>query len=102
MVACQMLQNPLAGSDAEFDVVRWIRRYEVRPLVLNVAILVDPASSKKKTSSDTAFIVVGIDGNSNKYLLDGAVHKMSLTDKWTFLKNIRNKWLRQPGIQTVL
>jgi hypothetical protein len=100
MVACQMLQNPLAGSEIEFK-PEYIRRYEVRPEVLNVAILIDPASSKKKGSSDTAMIVIGMDAQWNKYLLDGAIHKMSLSEKWTMMKNLRAKWIRQPGIQVV-
>lgn len=100
VIACQMLQNPLAGSEAEFQ-LEWVRRYELRPEVLNVAILCDPASSKKKWSSDTAMVVVGIDGQFNKYLLDGAIHKMSLSEKWIMLKGLRKKWLRQPGVQTV-
>ena len=100
MVACQMLQNPLAGSEMEFK-PEYIRRYELRPQILNVGILVDPASSKKKGSSDTAFAVIGMDGQWNKYLLDGAIHKMNLHEKWIMLKTLRTKWLNKPGIQTV-
>jgi len=99
-LACQMLQNPLAGQEQEFK-PDWIRRWEVRPKTLNVAILVDPASSKKKGTSNTAFAVIGIGHGLNKYLLDGACHKMSLTERWEMLKYLRAKWMRQPGIQTV-
>jgi hypothetical protein len=45
--------------------------------------------------------VIGIDVHFNKYLLDGACHKMDLSEKWTNLKMFRNKWLREPGIQTI-
>lgn len=100
-IACQMLQNPLAGDEQEFK-LEWIRRYEVRPKTLNVGILVDPASSKKKGTSNSAFAVIGLDANFNKYLLDGACHKMNLGERWTMLKNLRSKWLRQPGVQAVL
>ena len=100
MIACQMLQNPLAGSEIEFK-PEYIRRYEVRPETLNVAILCDPASSKKKGSSDTAFTVIGMDAHYNKYLLDGAIHRMNLSQRWVMLKNLRNKWLRQRGVQVV-
>jgi len=99
-LACQMLQNPLAGEEQEFK-LEWIRRWEVRPEVLNVCIMVDPASSKKKGTSNSAFSVIGIDHALNKYLLDGACHKMSLTERWSILKYLRKKWLRQPGIQVV-
>jgi hypothetical protein len=46
-------------------------------------------------------IVIGMDAQWNKYLLDGAIHKMSLSEKWTMIKNLRAKWIRQPGIQVV-
>lgn len=100
MVACQMLQNPMAGDELEFK-PEYIRRYEVRPHILNAAILADPASSKKTGSSDTAFTVIGMDAQYNKYFLDGAVHKMNLTQKWEMLKSLHKKWSRMPGIQSV-
>jgi hypothetical protein len=99
-IACQQLQNPLAGEEQEFK-PEWLRRYEIRPETLNVAILVDPANSKKKGTSNSAFAVIGIDAARNKYLLDGACHKMALPEKWKLLKFFRNKWLRSPGIQIV-
>jgi hypothetical protein len=100
VLACQQLQNPLAGDAQELN-PEWLRRYEVRPETLNVAITVDPASSKKKGSSNSAFAVIGIDSAANKYLLDGACHKMTLTERWQMLKYLRSKWVKQPGIQTV-
>jgi len=93
------LQNPLAGNAGEFK-PEYIRRYELRPQTLNVALLVDPASSKKKGSSDTAMTVIGMDAQWNKYFLDGAIHKMDLNEKWIAMKNFRSKWLGRPGIQT--
>lgn len=99
-LACQMLQNPIAGEEQEFK-PEWIRRWEIRPETLNVAICVDPATSKKKESCNSAMAVIGIDAAWNKYLLDGACHKMSLTERWIMLKNLRTKWINQPGIQVV-
>lgn len=100
ILACQMLQNPMAGDEQELK-PEWVRRYEIRPETLNVAMLVDPASSKKTESCNSAFIVLGVDAAWNKYLLDGAIHKMNLTERWTMLKYLRNKWIRQPGVQVV-
>lgn len=100
VIACQMLQNPIAGSEQEFK-PEWLRRWEVRPETLNVAIVVDPANSTKKGSCNTAMAVLGVDSAGNKYLLDGALHKMTLSERWTMLKGLRSKWVRQPGIQTV-
>ncbi len=100
ILACQYLQNPIAGKDTEFQ-LEWLRRYEIRPETLNIAILVDPASSKKKGTSNTAMAVLGIDAARNKYLLDGACHKMSLNERWLMLKGLRGKWVNQKGIQSI-
>jgi len=99
-IACQQLLNPLAGSQQEFD-PEWMRPYEVRPKTLNVYILVDYAGSRTSGSSRTAFACIGVDRHFNKYLLDGAAHKMSLDDRWILLKRMRNKWINQPGIQSI-
>ena len=99
-IACQQLQNPIAGNIQEFT-LDMLRYYEVRPETLNVAILVDPANSKNKDTSNTAFAVMGIDAAHNKYLLDGACHKMHLTERWKMLKYLRFKWLKMPGVQVV-
>mgnify|MGYP001594450259 FL=1 len=97
---CQMLQNPIAGDQAMFkkEYLSWA---EVRPPVLNIYILCDPAGSKKKGTDKTAFAVVGIDAQRVKYLLDGYHHKMSLRERWTALKGLRKHWMAQPGIQVV-
>lgn len=100
-IACQQLLNPLAGEYQEFK-LEWLRKYEIRPETLNVAILVDPAHSKKKEACNTAFSVIGMDAARNKYLLDGACHKMSLTERWIMLKNLWLKWVNQKGIQSVM
>lgn len=99
-IACQQLLNPTAGQEQEFH-PDWIRRWEVRPETLNVAICVDPANSKKKGSSNTAMAVIGMDAAHNKYLLDGFCHKMSLTERWKNLKSLHKKWIRTKGIQVV-
>lgn len=100
-IACQMLQNPIAGSEQEMQ-PDWLRKYEIRPRTLNVYILGDYAGSRKSTgSSSTALIAIGVDAQLNKYLLDGACHKMGLEERWTRLRDMRRKWLREPGIQVV-
>lgn len=100
-LACQMLQNPTAGSNQEFK-PEYIHYYEVRPETLNVYIMCDYAGGRKSTgSSNTAFAVIGVDYNKNKYLLDGACHKMSLTERWTMLKTLRKNWLDAKGVQIV-
>lgn len=98
--ACQMLQNPIAGSQAMFN-VEDIQTYEVRPQTLNAYILIDPARSRKKDSANTAMAVLGLDYAGNKYLLDGFNHRMDLQERWQALRMLYYKWIREPGIQSV-
>ena len=100
ITACQMLLNPIAGSEQDLK-PDWIRTWEVRPLTLNVYIICDPADSKEKGTSNTAMAVIGMDSAHNKYLLDGACHKMNLKERWEMLKELHKKWSKEPGIQGV-
>lgn len=99
-ISCQMLQNPLAGTQRMFD-VEDLRYYEIRPEILNVYIMVDPARSKKKNSANTAVVVLGVDYAMNKYLLDGFNHKMDLRERWVRTAQMRHKWTHMPGVQYV-
>jgi hypothetical protein len=99
-IACQQLQNPIAGQQAMFDVTD-LQEFEVRPATLNIYILVDPARSMKKGSANTAIAVIGIDSARNKYLLDGVNHRMNLSDRWAAVKDMRRIWLNQPGVQMI-
>lgn len=94
---CQQLLNPIAGELQELD-LKWIQRWEVRPERMNVCITVDPANSRKKESCNSAFIVQGVDGLGNWYFLDGAVHKMTLKERWEALLYFWMKWSRAPGV----
>jgi hypothetical protein len=99
-IACQMLQNPIAGQQAMFNVLD-LRRYEIRPATLNVYITVDPARSMKKGSANTAISVIGVDAGRNKYLLDGMNHRLDLKGRWETMRDMRRKWINQPGVQHV-
>lgn len=99
-IACQMLQNPIAGQMAMFDVTD-LQVYEVRPATLNVYILVDPARSMKKGSANTAIAVIGVDTARNKYLLDGINHRLDLKGRWEAVRNMRNVWINTKGVQGV-
>jgi len=100
IIACQMLLNPAAGTEALFN-KDWLRFTDIRPATLNIYIMCDPASSKKRGADSTAIAVIGIDSASNKYLLDGYHHKMGLSERWTAIKQLRRHWMAQPGIQLV-
>lgn len=96
-IACQQLCNPLAGKQRMFD-LEDLREFDVRPHTLNAYLIVDPARSMKKESANTAMVVIGIDAQSNKYFLDGVCHKMNLSDRWKWFRDLRYKWIDQPGI----
>jgi hypothetical protein len=96
-IACQQLMNPLAGTQRFFNPDD-IQVYEVRPAVLMGYLLCDPARSKKKDSANTAMIVIGIDHEGKKYVLDGLDHKMDLLERWTNLRDLRNTWSKMPGL----
>ncbi len=101
-VAAQYLQNPTAGEDVMFK-PEWLRSWEVRPLTLNVYIVVDPAhrANKAQRTDRTAMAVTGFDANSNWYLLDGYRHRMDLAERWKNLKGLYRKWSNTPGVQFV-
>lgn len=100
--AAQMLQNPLAGKQNTF-LPGTLRRYLMRPRTLNVYIMGDYASGEKKDKKTdySAMVVVGIDHNGNKYLLDGTRYRMTLTDRWNELKRLYTRWVNAPGVQFV-
>lgn len=101
VLAAQMLQNPSAGAQAMFR-KEWLRFAEVRPRTLNVYIMCDPAGSRKKGSDYTAMMVVGVDAQGNKWLLDGRRHKMNLSERWQNLRALRKKWVAMQGVQRVV
>lgn len=100
VLAAQMLQNPAAGNQAIFSKDH-LRFMDIRPATLNIYILCDPASSRKKGSDKTAIAVIGIDANNNRWLVDGYHHKMKLSERYLAIKGLRRYWMNMPGVQTV-
>jgi len=96
----QMLQNPLSGKERAFR-PEWFKPWWVRPLSMNVYVLADPSRGQRATSDRTAMAVIGLDANGNKYLLDGACHRMTLSQRWDHLKHFHKKWSATPGINFV-
>jgi predicted phage terminase large subunit-like protein len=95
--SCQYLLQPVADDEREFNVEN-IRTFDARPAKLNKYILCDPASSKKKGSDKSAFIVVGIDEFGNRYVLDAVHDKLNLTERWNALKDLATKHKPIAGI----
>jgi phage terminase large subunit-like protein len=98
--ASQYMQDPRLSMNPAFPMSAF-NSYEVRPRTLTVAILVDPSEGASKTSDRTAMAVIGIDQSGNKYLLDGYCHRMSLSERWTALKTLHQRWQRAPGVAYV-
>ena len=99
-LAAQMLQNPAAGKQAMFEAA-WFRPYEVRPTTINVYIMMDPSRGRTARSDRTAIAVIGIDPQGNKYLLDGARHRMKLSERWEMLLGLYRKWRDAHGVQMI-
>lgn len=99
-VAAQMLQNPVAGKEGTFSLTSF-KPYELLPSALNVYIMGDPSLGISKQSDRTAIAVVGVDTGGNYYLLDGVRHRMSLQERWNYLRMLHDKWQDVPGVQLI-
>ena len=96
-LAAQMLQNPLAGKQNTF-MPQWFTRWEIRPSILNIYIIVDPSGGENTKNDNCAMAVVGIDPGWNKYLLDGYCHRMTLSERWRNLASLYRKWRAERGV----
>ncbi len=92
---CQMLQDPKADSTQGFR-VEWLKYYKQDPKSLrdgmNVYLIADAASEKKKTSDYTAFTVIGAGADQNLYLLDMVRDRLNLTERATRYINLHRHW----------
>jgi len=89
----QMLQNPKEDSAMGFqqtDVAYYFRT--PARVHLNVAIIVDPAHSKKKGSDYTTMNVIGLHHDNNYYLLDGLRCRYNLAERTAALFALHRKW----------
>lgn len=100
IVSAQMLLNPIASGEATFQST-WLRTYDVIPAVMNVYIMVDPSKGAGQRSDRSAIPVIGIDQGGNKYLLDGVCHRMKPSERWEWIKQLKRRWERHPGVQLV-
>ena len=100
IIAAQLLQNPLADEDATFSPL-WLSSWEVRPRTLHIAITCDPSKGLNARSDNTAIIVTGIGAGGTKHLLDGYCHRMTLSQRWTALRDLYVRWSRMPGVQHI-
>lgn len=93
----QMLLNPTADKAQGFR-EEWLRYWPaVHAEGLNVYILVDPASKKKKSSDYTTMWVVGVGGDGNYYVIDGVRDRLNLVERRKWLFALHRKW-RPKGV----
>ncbi len=91
--SCQMLLNPVADNAQGFR-EDWLRYYEDENdgEGMNVYILVDAASEKKKGSDYTAMMVIGLGQDDNLYWLDGIRDRLNLTERAAKLMELHRRW----------
>lgn len=95
VAACQLMQNPKADSLQGFK-REWIQYYIAEHYEgMNVYLLCDPASEKKKTSDYTAIVVIGLAQDQNYYLLDAVRDRLNLTERTNTLIRLHRKWRPQ-------
>jgi len=90
--ACQMLQNPTADETQGFK-RDWVKFHHGSDGTgMNIYIVVDPASEKKKTSDYSVFEVIGLGQDHNYYTLDLIRDRLSLTQRADMLFRLHKKW----------
>jgi predicted phage terminase large subunit-like protein len=87
----QMLQDPTADATQGFK-EEWLRFAMPNPLGLNIYMVVDPASAKKKDSDYTAAFIVGMGADKNIYVLDMVRDRLSLTERADLVMAWHRKW----------
>ena len=91
--ACQMMQDPKADEVQGFK-AEWLRYYNGtnKGNGLNIYIIVDPASKKKKNSDYTTMLVIGLGGDKNYYKLDMVRDRLNLTQRTDTLFALHRTW----------
>ncbi len=87
----QMLQDPKADETQGFK-EEWLRYAHPSPQGLNVYMVFDPASAKKKDSDYTAGWVIGLGSDKNMYVLDVVRDRLSLTQRADLVMNWHRYW----------
>lgn len=91
--ASQMLQDP-KGDETQGLKEDWLRYYTktLKTQYMNIYILVDPASSKKRTSDYTVMWVIGAAPDGNLYVLDIIRDRLNLTQRAKCLIDLHRRW----------
>lgn len=79
--SCQMLQNPVADETQGFK-RDWIKYHNgINTAGMNIYMLVDPASSKRKYSDYTSMWIVALGRDQNFYVVDMIRDRLGLTQR---------------------
>lgn len=87
----QMLQDPTADETQGFK-EEWLRYAQPSSHGLNIYMIFDPASSKKKYSDYTAGWVLGLGADRNIYALDMVRDRLSLTQRADLVMGWHRRW----------
>lgn len=87
----QMLLDPTADETQGFK-EEWLRHALPNPYGLNIYMIFDPASAKKKDSDYTAGWVVGLGADKNMYVLDMVRDRLNLTERADLVIGWHRKW----------
>lgn len=89
---CQMLQDPKADETQGFK-PEWLRYYQEPAFAgMNLYLICDPASEKKKDSDWTAMAVIALGPDDNYYLVDMVYDRLNLTERTARLMHMHRKW----------
>lgn len=92
--ATQILQNPKADDTQGFD-PSWVQVYAHemgRGQGMNMYMLIDAASEKKKDSDYTVIWIWGLNGDQNYYILDILRDRLNLTERAAAVMAMHRKW----------
>jgi predicted phage terminase large subunit-like protein len=89
---CQMLQDPKADEVQGFK-ESWLRYWKGENLSgLNLYLLCDPASAKKKDSDYTCMLVLGLGSDQNIYVVDMVRDRLNLPERTRALMRLHRRY----------
>ena len=98
---CQMMLKPEDPAKMTFK-KEMIQTYEGIPEDLNFYLIVDPASKRKKKSDYTAMLVVGINSEGHRYIVDGIRDKLNPAQRIDAAVELARRWnIKESGWEEV-
>lgn len=89
---CQMLLNPTADRAQGFR-EEWLRYWSAgHTSNLNLYLLIDPASKRKRNSDYTSMFVIGLGPDRNYYVCDMVRDRFNLTGRMNMVFRLHEQW----------